>query len=339
MKTENGKLSKVVYYNHNQLHRIPIRLYAHLLNDEANIDNVSVYRDLEKTVANIPVDRTGVYPHYLRLTDIPRIPSYDPTFSRSFEDLCYQRAKEIADKYERVHVMWSGGIDSTCVLASFAEILPSKRLILNFNLNSVLESGNLFDCHIKHRVQQEIIPSFSCNRFPLFKKGDIIVHGMAGNQICWGNTFLYRHDTPTLLANWDAVISSTEYSYAKPLVEASQRPITTFLEYKWWMMFNLTYFGCHGTYFYGLPKSIQDSMISFYMTDDFQRWSMASKEPMEDIFSNPKQPMRKVIVKEFPDTNYISNKRMFKSGYSPFKANWLFVLDTGETLWAKTNQS
>lgn len=336
MKMVNGvSAHRIVYYNHNQLWRLPVCLYHKLLSPDATTDTITTYRCLEKMFANIPVDRTGTYPHYLNLTSIPPIPKINPSFNKTFAEICDRRAYQLSRDGRRIHVMWSGGLDSTCMLAAFKKIVPRNRLILNYNLNSVLESGNMFDYHIKQHVQHELIPPFSDDRFPMFEDGDLIVSGMAGNQMAWGNSFLDRYSADQLLSNWDSMVSKEEHEISQPLVKKSPRPIITFLDYKWWMMFNLTYFGCHGTYFYGLPKVIQDSMVSFYMTDDFQQWSMVSDEPHERIFTHSKHPMRKYIHSVFPDMLYFDNKKIVRSGYTPYKANWMFVLENGETIWMK----
>src|SRR5262252_3914499 len=69
----------------------------------------------------IPVDRTGTIKTPVQDVSLFPVPRYR-AFSKTYEELCCDRAGELLRTAEALgitmHVMYSGGIDSTCVLVS-----------------------------------------------------------------------------------------------------------------------------------------------------------------------------------------------------------------------------
>lgn len=67
--------------------------------------------------------------------DIPpgfEMPSYDPSFNKSYDQICDERAMEIAglinSKNQKFAVMYSGGIDSTIIMAALIKNLSKEEL-------------------------------------------------------------------------------------------------------------------------------------------------------------------------------------------------------------------
>ena len=62
------------------------------------------------------VDRTETFHNRFKYHILSPIPEIPPTFTKSFNDICFERAQEIVDLGQPISVMWSGGIDSTFTL-------------------------------------------------------------------------------------------------------------------------------------------------------------------------------------------------------------------------------
>ena len=103
------------------------------------------------------VDRTGTISNrfkYRVLTSIPKIP---PIFTKSFKDICFERAQEIVDLNKPISIMWSGGIDSTGVLTTLMQIALPKQITVLFEPRSLIEYPWFFENHIKGKLKYKIL--------------------------------------------------------------------------------------------------------------------------------------------------------------------------------------
>ena len=73
-------------------------------------------------------DRTGQFGHGEQINALQTVPAGREL---DFETLCRQRARELIDRNRPIELLWSGGVDSSLVLALLeAENIPADQLLL-----------------------------------------------------------------------------------------------------------------------------------------------------------------------------------------------------------------
>jgi len=98
------------------------------------------------------VDRTGTLTGSpLKLKSIFPIPAVDPNFNMQWEEIMDARAQNILDSIPPdadIHVLWSGGIDTTALVCAFIRISRArvdKRIIIRYAERSIKEYPWFFE--------------------------------------------------------------------------------------------------------------------------------------------------------------------------------------------------
>ena len=88
-----------------------------------------LFRDYaELFLEPICFDRTGQFGHGEQINALQAVPAGREL---DFETLCRQRARELIDRNRPIELLWSGGVDSSLVLALLeAENIPADQLLL-----------------------------------------------------------------------------------------------------------------------------------------------------------------------------------------------------------------
>jgi len=118
--------------------------------------------------------------------------------SNTLSDLLDARALEInsiaKEKNKKIIILWSGGIDSTCILVSFLKNLSKedlKNVSIGMNLLSVQENLNFFLNHILNKLN--IIDLSTILISNKFLKNNIVVQGDPGDGIHYPGTWHFDH--------------------------------------------------------------------------------------------------------------------------------------------------
>lgn len=113
-------------------------------------------------------------------------------------DLLDARALEINDiakrKNKKIIILWSGGIDSTCILTSFLKNLNQedlKNVSVGMNMMSIEENQTFFLNHILNKLN--IIDLSTILISNNFLKGNILVQGDPGDGIHYPGTWHFDH--------------------------------------------------------------------------------------------------------------------------------------------------
>lgn len=101
--------------------------------DQIPFDGQWYMRISNKVIPNRLVSRNGEWSMPWPQELIPKfaMPEHDPNYSKSFEQVTDEKALRIRDRIhqgEKFAVLWSGGIDSTLVLASFIKNFNEEEL-------------------------------------------------------------------------------------------------------------------------------------------------------------------------------------------------------------------
>lgn len=215
------------------------------------------------------------------------MPIYDPTFNKSFDQVTDEQALGIKDrisKGERFAVMWSGGIDSTVILAALLKNLNQeelKSIVVCASVESIIEHPVFWENYIHNKLQ--VLDGAAHKYDDLIEQGLVPITADEGDCIfgtSLGLTFYNHYDfyldgmsaeVQTNLKNLKYKISSPDvhYSVYKELiikhlgigvndpnfgrllyekyhrnVKTSSVPVQSLHDFFWWMIFNVKYLNC-----------------------------------------------------------------------------------------------
>lgn len=234
------------------------------------------------------VSRNGEWSLPWSQTLIPgfEMPNYDANFSRSFSEVTDRRAHEIKIRIqsgEKFAVMYSGGIDSTVVLASLIKNLTQEEIqsvTVCASIDSVIENPNFWNKFIHNKFK--IIDSKTIKYDDLIEldltpitadEGDCIFGTLMGLTL-YNNFDYYISDmSPKVkerLALMKDRISSEDihYSVFKDIIikhlavktnpefgrllyekyhwniQTASVPVYSLHDFFWWLIFNVKYLNC-----------------------------------------------------------------------------------------------
>jgi asparagine synthetase B (glutamine-hydrolysing) len=132
---------------------------------------------------SVPVDRTNKL-NLLKMEDCP-IPEIDHSFNKTYDEVCYSSASEYWKYHDDITVLWSGGLDSTCVAIAFLQTQTvGKRLSFVGSVESIEEYPKFYEDH-KSLITIDT-PSQFWNRFKVRSTDTRYVTGDIGDQIFGG---------------------------------------------------------------------------------------------------------------------------------------------------------
>lgn len=249
---------------------------------------------------NIKLPILTTLPNYLKL------PVYDPNFSMTYEQCCQLAVQRLLDKQERLDVpirlLYSGGIDSSLVLASFIKQLGQEsaqnRIELVMSMESIEENPWMWNKIIR-RSKFKILNGEA-------HSGDwdtsrILVGGEFNDQLFGSDIFkdLVRWRDDSILSQPWTESLMTEYHLHKGLpIKLAEMWTEIFSQHlrnapceiktvaDWWWWVNIT---CKwsSVYFRILTHARNYKIISqdyletyycqFYGLPEFQKWSMIDR--------------------------------------------------------------
>lgn len=278
-------------------------------------------------------DRTGTIPHYLKVSGVTPLPKVEPTFNKSFKQICLETAKDLVERAngEQIVVSWSGGLDSTTALFSLMQYADPKQILVACNYYSIIESGSVFDKFIKGRGIRYSLSTPMNN--PEFSSG-IIVSGYLGDQL-FGKVQTLSQEQFTM--NWRDSLTLDQVDCMEKILDNYPLKVETLPEFQAFIELNSKWHMGQTNRKRNMPSQIADRMYNFYETDDFQRWSLGNYEP-KFLSSDPltfKWPIR-CLLKELMETDYYSaNKVIQTSHYHILDHKWVMLLEDGTNLYLK----
>ena len=99
------------------------------------------------------IDRTGTLSNGLRMKILHPIPPLDPSFNLSIDQVIERRCRELLSKHDRLHLLWSGGIDTTAVIVGFLRVATDEdwqtKLSVHYCPRSISEHPEFFERFIQ----------------------------------------------------------------------------------------------------------------------------------------------------------------------------------------------
>jgi len=295
----------------------------------------------ERETPHMAYDRSGTIPHHFEITGVDRFPDASG-FKTRFRDVVGARCQELLNTGRRLNVMWSGGIDSTCMLFALMSVARSQDLLRRIrvicNYNSVLEGGTLFDSLIRDKVAYILEPTGLRGKLyepPIDDGRSLYVTGGLGDQLFGRNDHIINYSKEDLERPWRQM-SAGHQIFLTPAIEASPRPIKTFYDYLWYYSFNFAWQSVKWHHHFMIPSRLHPRILNFYGTEDFQRWSIANDEPaMPGGIETYKWPARELILELTGDREYVAKKPKLTSQHAYSKLNWLALTSGGGTLYVR----
>jgi len=338
---------KITYYNTNLLFNY-IKLFRELkiIKEEFTDDYINLYKEAslsEKKHLGI-IDRTNANKFFIPTVEY-EIPKEKNNDNKTFKQLCENRSIELLNTGKRLNVFWSGGIDSTTVLFSLmnkANDLSQIRVILT--VDSIMESGSMFDLLIKNKIEYIILPKKSSQNF--FKSKEFINFDLNKELIITGAQIDTLYTILKLRIPTDEQYHNMQYEEVllrftnKNIVDFYNKSVKCFPKeiksYKDFLKFYCYSFQWHEqkhTLNIGIEQKYISIIHSFYDTPnkDFEKWSLWSNE--SEITFPIKIPQRNLIYELTGDKLYSYKKN--KGMSFPFvitNNNWFFLLENGYTV-------
>ena len=240
------------------------------------------------------IDRTATLDQgfeYTILDPIPPPVDNGPTFGALCDTLGEEIVCEAMDARRDIHVLWSGGIDSTTALIAILKAAVAHacvdRLQVLLTLESVQEYPRFFlqhiDGHIRYRPIRAPISSS-------IDRSSLTITGEHGDQL-FGSHLLrsyvergfgsvdYRDILTAVLVERlrSALAAHRVRRYLQPVVDAAPVPIHTLFDYFWWLNFSLKWqeVSLRLCVFGGdAASAIQGSIRHFFRDQRFQSWAL-----------------------------------------------------------------
>lgn len=320
-----------------------IYLHNRGLAEETLFDDVpgfKNYKDVSKLMGlgNSMIDRTGNIQDPFRTKIIVPVPAYDPDFKLNYHDCCMQRMIDFDEQFNRTgkkfRLMYSGGIDSSAILASFINFYgldkAAQMIEICCSPESIDENPWLWDRYIR-RGKFKLVSSHkhtSSWDSSVFK-----ISGEVNDQLFNGdgiarykkNRDLYstKNFDDYVYASFDQKNAVTDF-YINVLdvqLKAAPFPLENFYMYMWWRNF-VSYYGTNQIKPFSqirgssIPMAyLENSFGQFFGSDNFQKWSMVWHRDYPESFcdyDNQKKPCKDFIMSVL-DIPEFSDKMKHKS--------------------------
>jgi hypothetical protein len=289
------------------------------------------------------MDRTGTIRIPIRMKNISPLPAMRP-MKKTLEEICNDRARELLSSAESlsvdIHVMWSGGIDSTLVLVSLlknATAEQKKHIVVLLTRESIMENPNFYSKYVRGQLQV-----VSANALPYLIGTKRMLVGGEGNDQLFGPGLFYKklieHSSMAalhqsynrnLFFNFYRKISDDEalVNFYLDLVEGLRDkapiPVTTNADFVWWEKFVIKWQSVKVRQLIAssprnrelVTKEWMDTLFpQFFMTDEFQLWSMQNTDKrIKDSWKTHKWPCKDIIFDFTKDADYHDNKTKWGS--------------------------
>lgn len=284
----------------------------------------------------LPEKMMPVFPFYTTVSrisykpevfDCKLVSDYIPSFMNmvnhklTYGDVCDKRAIELLKISGDIFVMWSGGIDSTCVLVSILKNWPAqelKRITVLCNTDSIKENKKFLPIITKNFKIET-----SSDRIEEFLKRGHVITGELGDQLfgsdivgeCvrrWGDSVIkmpWQEVAPRLFEEFSPDKGKPTYSNYVEIVKESPIELKTVHDFFWWLNFSQKWqhvkLRTLGSKTWTNPKLYFPKLVHFYETIDFQVWSLHNQDKkIKDKWVTYKYTSKDYIVDYSKDTDY-----------------------------------
>jgi hypothetical protein len=235
----------------------------------------------------IIADRTGTFVGSIKTVTSP-IPAIPNSFTKTFEDICAERAAALIGTGKTLVVTWSGGIDSTSVLVSLLKAAGSNtdQIKVMFESRAIDENPDFYNNHIKDKLNHEIFTEYFAAKC-LPGANELVINGDNTAQIFGMSKTSFMENR---YEDWRPYVRSkiaddVEYNFYMEKAEQqfahSPFTIETVFDLHWWVAFSMRWTNPQVRMWRvadGYTQEMYERTIPFFGTDDFQIWSMLNHD-------------------------------------------------------------
>lgn len=160
-----------------------------------------------------------------------------PTQSLTLEQVIHQRVSHLLATGQQLNLCWSGGIDSTCLVAGFLKHTTHlDQLRVLYSPFSVYENREFFE-YLQRNYPMLDMLDISGDVYLETVFDGIIVNGHGGDEFTASldESFFDLHSVDGLHKPWHSLVTDPELlEFCKEYFALAQRPIDTVLEARWW---------------------------------------------------------------------------------------------------------
>lgn len=288
---------------------------------------------------NSMIDRTGQLPHFLKVKQLDHLPSPKEI---SFENAVEARAKSLLSHNRHIRVLWSGGLDSTFTLFALLQYAQPGQVSVFGTYSSIMESGTLFDKHIRTRVEFDI-GVFTQDLKP--NKDYMFVSGMLGNQIFGPGNIFDNEGCPkqygsleNIYSDYQKVVNEEVLEFLNPSIKAFPKSLETVEDFRWYLMFNFPWQSLRLENNIYLPEEQYGTIIPFFDSVEIQQWALTTTDPRQkdpnDILTHRWQ-MRDLINRWIGLNEYTARKDKTVSILYTKPKDWFALLDNYTNIYFK----
>jgi hypothetical protein len=289
---------KIIQINMSELNHEKILPFVKSVWPQHNWENTKDCHKITDT-SNIITGRfgTNVFPFGTDAIDSCNIkpPAYDGTFTKTFSDVTDEQCQQwLREKTDRPWlVLWSGGIDSTVIVASILKnTSPADRenIYIACNRASVYELPRFFYDHVQPNFKLIQTPdpgTQSLSELYHVIDGEFADHLYTGG-FGWELLRLLpeyltadfrRH--PDVLLNHLASATNKNfaiwyYDLMLDNINSTNIPIETYHDFYWWHFFNYQYTDVYIRT--RINTFANEYSPRWYATDDYQQWAMNNNQ-------------------------------------------------------------
>jgi hypothetical protein len=289
------------------------------------------------------VDRTNTITMPFNTTNIEwlSMPSLGTNFTKTLEQCCHEYARDILDQAigenKTITMMWSGGIDSTCMVASFLSVANNdelNKITILLNKDSILENTEFYQKHLIGKIKCKDSNSWPSHITPSI----IFLTGEGGDQLGWFG-FTRHSETAFTELGWDFLkLSATSDNIIKclekicknqqvarvcyervidPLRKTATVDVNSVSQSLWWALFSIKWQNVYLRIMNNLIDTqnvntnyMKNNFKMFYQSIDIQRWIMYNNEKALWVtkFTDIKLPLKEVIYRFDKNKQYLENK-------------------------------
>jgi hypothetical protein len=297
------------------------------------------------------------------LDSIPLITNNETRFDIVLDQIAEKFYLQVKQTQRTPYVMWSGGIDSTCILASLlkAPKVLTDQLVIVCNQASIDENPYFYNRFIKDKLTTVDTDQFKVNSENYNKI--LLVNGDCAEMI-FGSTHpqaLARQGQMDLIhKSWnDDALLHRSMAHTDPgamefgldLIKESAKyspvPIETIYDFLWWHYFDfkivdsllraVAHLSEHLTN--DQAKDFWENTIQrFFMYPEMQIWSMLTNNTrQENMHIDYKYDAKKYIYEFDHNDFYYNNKQKYPSMIKNTACRHIFAIDENWRRYSLTN--
>lgn len=283
------------------------------------------------------VDRTETIKIPILTKSLFSIPTFR-VFTKPYEEICNERAKELLKKAEvqgvRLCVFYSGGIDSTLIVVSLLKNATERQkenITILLSEESITENPNFYKNHIEGKLKVG-----SSINFPyILGTNVLLVTGEHNDQIfgsdmigklmrTFGEDVIHKpYDRDLFIQFFNTIENDLEtntfyVNLFERLCANAPIKIETNFHFLWWINFSLKWqsvfirvlsFTAERNISHVTSDYIDSNYLTFYNTEEFQLWSLNNLDKrIKDTWSTYKWVCKDIIYNYTKDQDYRDNK-------------------------------